>query len=205
MKVLPATQRMDAADFSRAYRQMLVGPDVTLQDLLRPGFWVHHAEKIGVFDIVDVLSTDGALDVQLRVTGRERGLLYVRPLRVYAEDGRELAPPEEVVNEGDVPEGYVVDFTEKTSWRARTRNPAILVQDGLKSRAEAIAAAVNHATKANGSAPVMREDVEIPANWQDMTWPEKRSLASKLTDDPVRNGADADAAIELEIERRKAA
>ena len=96
MKVLPATQRMDAADFSRAYRQMIVGPDVTLQDLLRPGFWVHHAEKIGIFDIIDVLSTDGALDVQLRVTGRERGLLYVRPLRVHAEAGREIAPPEEV-------------------------------------------------------------------------------------------------------------
>lgn len=206
MKVLPSTAKMNAADFTRAFRHLSVGPDVTLDDLKRPGFWVHHAEKLGLWDLIEVVSTDGALDVTLRVTGRERGLLYVRPLRVYVEEGRDVAPPEETIHEGEVPEGYVVDFSDKTSWRARTRNPAIVVKEGMKSRDEAILAAIEHSTKANGGvAPVLRGDVPIPEGWVDMTWQEKRSLASKLTDEPLRNGSDADAAIALELERRKAA
>lgn len=203
MKFLPATAKLDTADYTRQYRHLTVGPDVTLEDLLRPGFWVHHEGKILNADIIDVVSTDFALDVQLRVIGREKGLLYVRPLRVYAPE-RSGAEPVEEVDPGEVPDGYVVDHTDKTSWRARTRNPMVMVTTGAMSKAEAIAAAKEHARKANGgTAPVARGDVEIPEGWKDLKWQDKRSLASKLTDDAVHNGADADAAIEVELERRK--
>ena len=45
----------------------------------------------------------------------------------------------------------------------------------------------------------------IPDNWRDLTWPQMRSLASKVSDGPIRNGADAERAIEAEIARREAA
>ncbi|HEX5933587.1 MAG TPA: hypothetical protein VFY63_05440 [Pseudorhizobium sp.] len=47
-----------------------------------------------------------------------------------------------------------------------------------------------------------RSKVEIPANWKDLTWQERRSLASKLSDDAVSNGEEANAAIEAELKRR---
>ncbi|MCF6371059.1 hypothetical protein [Rhizobium halophilum] len=47
-----------------------------------------------------------------------------------------------------------------------------------------------------------RSKVEIPATWKDLTWQERRSLASKLSDDPISNGEEANAAIEAELKRR---
>lgn len=47
-----------------------------------------------------------------------------------------------------------------------------------------------------------RSNVEIPANWRDLTWQERRSLASKLSDDPISNGEEANAAIDGELKRR---
>lgn len=59
----------------------------------------------------------------------------------------------------------------------------------------------------NGSAGVGGSDelskVEIPANWKDLTWQERRSLASKVSEDPISNGEEANAAIEAELKRRR--
>jgi hypothetical protein len=45
-------------------------------------------------------------------------------------------------------------------------------------------------------------ELEIPANWRDLTWQERRSLASKVSSDPISNGEEANAAIEAELKRR---
>ncbi|WP_207642189.1 hypothetical protein [Neorhizobium vignae] len=45
-------------------------------------------------------------------------------------------------------------------------------------------------------------DVTIPDGWRDLTWQERRSLASKLSDKPISNGEEANAAIEAELKRR---
>lgn len=45
----------------------------------------------------------------------------------------------------------------------------------------------------------------IPANWQELSWQERRSLASKLSDTPISNGEEANAAIEAELKRRATA
>ena len=39
--------------------------------------------------------------------------------------------------------------------------------------------------------------VAAPASeeWRSLSWPQKRSLAASLTDEPIRNGADADRVI----------
>ena len=47
-----------------------------------------------------------------------------------------------------------------------------------------------------------RDAVEIPTDWADLTWNERRSLAVQLTAEKVRNGADAAAAIGAELRRR---
>lgn len=47
-----------------------------------------------------------------------------------------------------------------------------------------------------------RAAVVIPGNWREMGWPDLRSLASKLTDEPVRNKDEAVAAVEAEAARR---
>lgn len=44
--------------------------------------------------------------------------------------------------------------------------------------------------------------VDIPADWKTRSWQFRKSLAAKLTSDPIRDADDAAAAIESEIERR---
>lgn len=44
---------------------------------------------------------------------------------------------------------------------------------------------------------------EIPEDWRELSWQAKRALAKKLTDVPVINSAQANVAIEAEIERRR--
>ena len=46
------------------------------------------------------------------------------------------------------------------------------------------------------------ENVIIPDTWRDLSWPELRSLASRLTTNPVTNKTDAVSAIEAELARR---
>jgi hypothetical protein len=43
--------------------------------------------------------------------------------------------------------------------------------------------------------------VSIPDTWREFTWQERRSLASKLSGDPISNGEQANAAIEAELKR----
>jgi hypothetical protein len=44
--------------------------------------------------------------------------------------------------------------------------------------------------------------VTIPEKWRDLSWQERRSLASKLSDTAISNGEEANAAIEAELKRR---
>ncbi len=54
----------------------------------------------------------------------------------------------------------------------------------------------------SGSANDDRAKVEIPENWRTLTWQERRSIASKVSDTPIANGEEANAAIEAELKRR---
>lgn len=47
-----------------------------------------------------------------------------------------------------------------------------------------------------------RAGVAIPDDWQSLSWQERRSLASQLSDEPITNGEQANAAIEAELKRR---
>lgn len=47
-----------------------------------------------------------------------------------------------------------------------------------------------------------RAAVNIPDNWTDLSWQERRSIASQVSADPITNGEQANAAIEAELKRR---
>jgi hypothetical protein len=51
--------------------------------------------------------------------------------------------------------------------------------------------------------PAAPHAVVIPNRWRALGWPQKRSLASKLTDEPIRDGAIADRVIAAEVARRE--
>ncbi len=46
------------------------------------------------------------------------------------------------------------------------------------------------------------EGIEIPHDWESLSWNERRALAAQLTADKVKNGPDAAAAITAELQRR---
>ncbi|HEX2554233.1 MAG TPA: hypothetical protein VHL98_11055 [Microvirga sp.] len=69
------------------------------------------------------------------------------------------------------------------------------------ANAEAAAAAIREAATSGGTGTDSGV-VNIPENWRELPWQQKRSLASQVSDGPVRNGDDADKAIEAELERR---
>lgn len=58
---------------------------------------------------------------------------------------------------------------------------------------------VSDATEDAGASEEGRGDTSqaptVPENWQELSWPEKRSIASKLTNDVVSNKAQAEQAI----------
>lgn len=58
------------------------------------------------------------------------------------------------------------------------------------------------ATSPAAETDATRSAVDIPTTWRDLTWQERRSLASKLSDSPISNGEEANAAIEAELKRR---
>jgi len=49
------------------------------------------------------------------------------------------------------------------------------------------------------------EEVEIPENWDELSWPEQQKLAAALTTDVVRTSGEAIAIIEAEVARRETA
>lgn len=47
-----------------------------------------------------------------------------------------------------------------------------------------------------------RAAVKIPDDWKELSWQERRSLASQVSAEPITNGEQANAAIEAELKRR---
>lgn len=150
IKVLPATaMRSNGAEYARTYHHLVVTPDVTIEDILRPRFWAHHVQSLNVNDLIDVVSSDGGLDVQLRVTGKGIGFVETRPRLAWIRDS---APKSEGGDAGetlpDMPDGYTVNFAPKQGWRVMMNDPHQIVSKDHKSKREAIEAATAHARRA---------------------------------------------------------
>lgn len=152
-KTLHATAMTRSADYARTYHHVVVPHDVTLNDLTRPSYWAHHTARLNKNDLVDVLSEDDGLDVQLRVIGKGTGYVEMRVVRAWLRESTETEEGGELIGDAlSPPEGYIVNHAPKTGWRVLTKEPHLEVSRGHKSKLEAIQAAVDHATKANGLA-----------------------------------------------------
>lgn len=151
-KKLPATAMTLSADYRRTYHHVNVDPDVTLDDLLRPNFWAYHVARLQPGDLVDVLARDFSLDVQLRVIGKEVGLVQMRLLRSFAPNKPKAVEAE--VDDDDLPElpeNYKVQFSPKAGWLVRTIDPPETVST-QKTKMAAHQAALVHARKATSVA-----------------------------------------------------
>lgn len=151
-KILPSTSfGTRTADYCRSHWHVVVTPDITLDDILRPGFWAHHVGSLNPMDLVDVVSQDMTLDVTLRVTGKGIGFVDMRPVRVYASEATQAGDDEPEIDL-TVPEGYIVNHAPKTGWRVLTKDPHLEVSRNHKTRMEATLAAIEHSRRVQGQA-----------------------------------------------------
>lgn len=155
LKRLPATSRPKPADFTVTRRHVWVDPDVTLDDIKRPNFWSYHANSdLNPGDLVDVVAKDFSLDAQLRVIGKEAGLVRMRVLRVFADEKAKAKPAAEVRDEDlpELPDNYKVQWAPNPGeWLVRTIDPPETV-NRQKTKLAAYQAAIQHAAKAMGVA-----------------------------------------------------
>lgn len=142
----PTAMRSNGADYVRTYHHVKVGTDITREDILRPSFWAHHTTAVRVGDLIDVLSEDGGIDLQLRVEDKGVGFVKVRERFGYVREDKQEAPAETELPV--IPEGYEVKRGPRGLWRTFTTNPQFEVKGGMQTQREAIDTAIEHARKA---------------------------------------------------------
>lgn len=139
------------ADYSRLHYHLVVEPDVTLEDILLPGFWTNQAPRLKAGDLIDVVTADYTLDVQLRVTEVEPTLVHVRPRLVGSyRDADAGALDDEEVDGNDVSDLELPDLYEVRAaagnyyirWKAPT--PAVTLEERFPTKREAYEFAIAH-------------------------------------------------------------
>jgi hypothetical protein len=150
-KLLSIKTEPRIADYSRSYRHIDVGNDVTLDDLITPGFWGHHANTLQPKDLLDVLSEDMELDVQLRVVETGVGFVTMRVREVFHDRSASNDVSEEIEDDvmPEVPRNMKVGFTPARGYYVQSTHvtPAEIVSSGHENRREAILAAIDYDKK----------------------------------------------------------
>lgn len=152
MRPLHPTKMRHAADYIRTIHMVVVDPTDTIEDVLTPAFWAHHADRLRMYDLIDVISD--TFDMQLRVTGKGIGLVETRVLRKWESDApaAKLSADEIAAIEATIPDGYHIDHTPKTGWRAKLTDTGTEISRNHKSKVEAIQSALDHSRRAQGIA-----------------------------------------------------
>lgn len=146
---IPADTKTDPADYTRTLRRIVVPVQMTMADVLVPGNWAHLSGKIFRNDEVIVVPEDGSWRMHLYVV--ETGAGYVKTVALHQWE-RPGSGPLKVADDEvlTAPDGYRIDHTPKTGWRAFTTDPHIEIARNKASRNDAIRAAIAHAAKAAG-------------------------------------------------------
>lgn len=145
-KTLHPTKMKNLADYERStYHVVLNDPSITLDDVLTPSFWQHHATNISIHSLIDVIG-DG-FDVQLRAVEKGIGYVKMRVLRKWEDRAVKASHPDQ---DDGVPDGYTVDHHSKTGWRVRLKNDGTEIGRQFTSRDLAVAKAVEHHAHASG-------------------------------------------------------
>lgn len=151
---------LQGEDFAAKHFRATIPNDWSLEEILKPGAWVHVAGQITPGTSIVVTSADYQFDVELRVVKVDRGLVFTNLLRKFetpdhaalSRQHRAAATTEEAQAEENlptVPTGYKVGFAPNGGghW-ARFTATGFEVAKGKKTRREAIEAAIQHAKDA---------------------------------------------------------
>lgn len=144
----------------------IIPNDTLLEDILQPGWWLHYASghtMLKPFQIVELVTEDMLLDIELRVLKVSENLVYVRPLRIFEDVARAglrdqvKAAVEANASAADVPDwlkdDYKVGFSPKAQWYVTLKKANQTIKSGFKSKTEAVAYAIDHAGRAGIKAP----------------------------------------------------
>lgn len=151
-KTLHPTLMRNAAEYARTQHHVVVDPTHTIEDVTTPGYWSHHVDRLRVHDLIDVIGE--GFDITLRVTGKGIGFVETRILRKWESEAPEVKlTAEEVAQiEQSIPDGYSIDHTPKTGWRARLKDGGAEISRNHKTKVEAIQSALGHHNRAQGLA-----------------------------------------------------
>lgn len=152
MKTLHPTKMRNAAEYIRTQHHVVVDPDHTLEDVMVPGYWTHHVDRLREHDLIDVIGE--RFDATLRVMRKGNGYVETRLLRKWEDEtpAAKISDEERARIEASIPDGYVIDHTPKTGWRARMKDGGAEISRNHKSKIEAIQAAIDHSQRAQGIA-----------------------------------------------------
>lgn len=167
MKLLPASAFRNDASYSRPYFHTEVDNDCTLDDLMRPAFWGHHANggTLRKNALIDIVRADGTLDVQMRCVEVGQGYAVMRVLRSWEDADRaaELAAAASSIGQANeatpddaAPEGYKITYVPKgpqSGYGVTYLATDTKIASGLKLKAEAIAKAIDHAKRSGNYVP----------------------------------------------------
>lgn len=204
--------RMKLAEFARSVHVATMPAGVDYEKALDPAFWAHVAQQIKSRDRIELWAEDGSWFADLIVVKAGRLETHVKELvKIDFDTPATIAPPASAPSTG-----YHVDYGGAVDlYRVIRDADSMVMTQGLSQTAaqqwitEHIAAQATVSVKPTSLSPApetneTRAAVVIPENWKDLSWQERRSIASRLTDDAVRNGEEANAAIEAELTRRAA-
>jgi hypothetical protein len=163
-----------SADYSRDYWHCEVPNDTLLEDVLKSSFWVHVLSRLKPHALVDVMTFDGLLDIQLRVAKVSNGIVVMRPRMVFEDkaarapvlaaaaaataDARPVAEQMEEIR-ASVPDGYKVGWNPgKKNYYVQLKGSGLKVAENITTRDEALAFAVKHASVANAPMGIVQRD-----------------------------------------------
>lgn len=216
--------RMKLAEHARNVHVVSVPAGTSKDDVLVPSYWAHVAHQIKPKDRMELWAEDRSWFADAIVVKASRLEVHLRTVSYLDMD----AVAEPVAARKD---GYHVDYGGPVDlYRVVRDGDAKVMTLGL-TKAEAdqwiadqvavetgwlvpmAAASISDAgvreaplTLEPGNVTLTNDHPDgIPDNWRSLSWQDRRSLASKLTDDAIHNGDEANAAIEAALAKRTSA
>lgn len=162
---LQITAFAPSADYERGRHQATLPYDVTLEDIMVPGFWATVANRVKPGSIIEAFRPDYSLDVDLRVIKVEKGLVVVHLRGGYWRQEYEdrvsmlranAAAAVEAANNPDLPAVPPPDEGLSPDYKIGAAGGRFYVQfkptkesifTGLLTRAEAVAKVKEHMAK----------------------------------------------------------
>jgi hypothetical protein len=163
--------KLDPSNFNLSAKQArqewhcLVPDDTLVEDVLKPVYWVHVMSKLKPGALVDLLTRDGTLDMQVRVLAIQNGNVIVRPRIIVQAEGRDkrvkamqLEQAQQLGRDGFelqaeiravTPDGYKVGFNPgKKNWYVQLKADGSKLYADIMSRDKALELAIAHAKAA---------------------------------------------------------